>query len=453
MGIAERKLVELRDKLAGVTAEFAWWLSAAEERGTLRKHQSQLRRLTSQLDGYATEIARRLDQAETGGDILEAGRAMQVRILEVHRLWDHFRSKFALRYLPAFSKYLGLADEFVWACYRPILDAAEAPGDPAMVKEAPLVFFSGQYAPITHQRNVPFTTESVKEEHSIEFLQLVQRLPVPLIGLPWYQASHLPDMVLIAHEVGHTVERDFEMAEVTVKQFYPPGPTLPAATRDSWLRWLPEVFADVFATLSVGDAYLSGLADLLAVEPRSDKPPAEEKLRYPPATVRVAIGAEVLRRMNLTGKSDARLADWRTVHPRPGDADSLNPFLADVSTIVDCLLGARYPRLGGRTLRECVKFEPTAEELDDDIDLVLQGRRPYTIDVRTVVALARLAFERDPAGFLAKNDHVSVEQWILDHGITLIDNKSRASVITAVEDKDDRAAGVALFDTRGDPHD
>ena len=41
-------------------------------------------------------------------------------ILDVHRIWEFFRSKLSQRYVDWFRPFLIAADEFVWDCYTPV---------------------------------------------------------------------------------------------------------------------------------------------------------------------------------------------------------------------------------------------------------------------------------------------------------------------------------------------
>jgi hypothetical protein len=85
--IAERKLVELRDKLAGISDEFDRWLADAGERRPLRKHHSQITRLTQQLRGLVDRVG--IDVVNAHHDrsgVLDDSRELQMRLLEVHRI-------------------------------------------------------------------------------------------------------------------------------------------------------------------------------------------------------------------------------------------------------------------------------------------------------------------------------------------------------------------------------
>ena len=363
MRIAERKLLELQRKLAGITAEFDWWLADAGEKKPLRKHQSQITRLTDQLGGLAARLQDEIGQArQDGGDILAASYDLQLRILEVHRLWDFFRSKLGLRYVAWFGPYLAVADEFAWACYRLALDHDSRAGVPAAgLKAAPLVFLSGEFSPFTHLRQSPFDVEDVEGAlDSAGFLQVLYALPVPVIGLPWYQVAHLPDVVAIAHEVGHDVERDFGLTAVMHGHLQAATPaTMPGPRRNRWSGWLPEIFADLYGILSAGPAFASALTDLLAADPvlvaaeSADPGPAE----HPPAALRIELAAQALEQTGFPREAADQRAAWTEAY-RPGGTEDApaGPFLADAEAVVRELIDGRYPQFGCRSLAEVAAF-------------------------------------------------------------------------------------------------
>src|SRR5205085_544367 len=164
----------------------------------------QIRRLTDQLRAMADDIGGRIQTVSLDDDkVLTECRQLQREMLDVHRLWDYYRSKLSLRYLAWFSGYLATADEFAWACYEPVQDAAGQEGALAL-RGGPLVYFSGEFSPFTDVRGQDFDVPDVPGTlDSEEFEEVLAALPIPLVGVPWYQVAHLPDAVLIAHEVGH----------------------------------------------------------------------------------------------------------------------------------------------------------------------------------------------------------------------------------------------------------
>jgi hypothetical protein len=452
MRIAERKLAELQRKLAGITAEFDWWLADAGEKRPLRKHQSQITRLTNQLRGLADRVEAEIERARRdGGDVLATSRDLQLRILEVHRLWDFFRSKLSLRYVSWFGPYLAVADEFAWACYRPALDQdrrAEVPA--AAVKAAPLVFLSGEFSPFTHVRASPFDVEDVEGAlDSADFLQVLYALPVPVIGLPWSQVAHLPDVVAIAHEVGHDVARDFGLTSATETHLRAATSTLPGPRRKRWFGWLPEIVADLYGILSVGPAFGSALTDLLAADPAliavesADPTPA----RHPPATLRIELAAQALEQTGFPRAAAAQREAWTEAYGRSGPTD---PFLTDAKAVVRELLDGKYPQFGDQKLRSVVTFSDSQQEdADAAAEAILGGLEPASDDIRCLVAAAQLAFNRAPERYdaAAVPGAKTAQELLLERVTATLNDRPRASHGEPEPASDeDREAGADLFD-------
>lgn len=451
MGVAERKLAELQRKLDGITAEFNWWRADAGENGPLRKHQSQIIRMTDQLGGLAGRVEEEIRRARRdGGDILVTSRELQLRILEVHRLWNFFRSKLNLRYVAWFGPYLAVADEFAWACYRPALDHdSRADVSAAAVKTAPLVFLNGEFSPFTHLRQSPFDVENVDGAlDSLDFLQVLYALPVPVIGLPWYQVAHLPDVVAIAHEVGHDVARDFGLASDTAAHLRAATAALPGPRRHRWFGWLPEIFADLYGILGAGPAFASALTDLLAADPALIAAESAEASPggHPPAALRIELAAQALEQTGFPREAAVQRDAWAEAY---GPVSPDEPFVADAEAVIRELLDGRYPQFGQRRLRCVVTFSGgQQEDADAGAEAVLDGQEPASDDIRCLVAAARLAFDRDPGryhGAVAEGAKTA-QELILDQAVAAMNDRPRAGSDEPERASDeDRAAGADLF--------
>ncbi|MCE6998162.1 hypothetical protein LZG04_25680 [Saccharothrix sp. S26] len=424
MTTVDRKVAELRHKLAGIDADFARWRAETEPGRPLRKHHTQVVRLTDRLGGVVARIAAELD-AVAGDDVLRECRRLQLRMLEVHRLWDFYRSKLNLRYVEWYRPFLTAVDEFAWLCYAPAAAASD--------REAPLVHLSGEFSPFTHLRETPFAVEEVPDAlNTVDFLNVVTKLPIPVIGLPWYQLVHLPDVAVVAHEVGHAVERDFGLLGTVRALTRPVFRTMPEVRRDAWDTWLPEVFADLYGVLAAGPAFAAALADLLVVDQaRMEAELDGPVLVHPPAAVRLAVTAKALAE---TGFPAARPA--------------CGPYEDDIDPMTTALLDGRYPGLGDRPLREVITF--TAAQQANAVtaaDGLLDHQRPETSDVRCLIAAARLAFDRRPAVFAPPPPgEVNAGDLVLDKVVKAVGDSSRADDGEAGPVVDDRAAGAALYD-------
>ncbi|TQM85601.1 hypothetical protein FHX81_8095 [Saccharothrix saharensis] len=427
MTTVDRKVAELRHKLAGIGADFARWRAETEPGRPLRKHHTQVVRLTDRLGGMVGRIDGELDTVVAGGgdDVLRECRRLQLRMLEVHRLWDFYRAKLNLRYVEWYRPFLTAVDEFAWLCYAP----AAAGSD----REAPLVHLSGEFSPFTHLRETPFAVEDVPDAlNTADFLGVVTKLPIPVIGLPWYQLVHLPDAPVIAHEVGHAVERDFGLLGTVRAVTRPVFRTMPEARRDAWDTWLPEVFADLYGVLAAGPAFASTLADLLVVDDARMAAELTGPVQvHPPAAVRLALAATALAETGF-----------------PATPVACGPFEDDVAPMTGALLAGPYPGLGDRPLREVIAF--TAAQQANAVtaaDGLVDHQRPETSDVRCLIAAARLAFDRRPALFAPPPPgEVNAQDLVLDKVAKAVGDGSRADHGDDVPAADDRAAGVRLYD-------
>ncbi|MEU7577929.1 hypothetical protein AB0B50_10040 [Streptomyces sp. NPDC041068] len=195
------------------------------------------------------------------GSGARADAGLPVLVLDLHHVWDYFRSKFALRRLAEYRDCLAVADEIAWACYREPLAAALAAGTVA-AKEPPLVSFSRAAAPRAHRRGGQYRELLPRGGiHTAAGLRLVRSLPFPVIDVPWYYGAHLPGLLTVAHETGHHIEDDFGLTPEIQARLAAAG--LPGDELPDWQRWAGEVFADVCACLACGVAYPGVLAELL----------------------------------------------------------------------------------------------------------------------------------------------------------------------------------------------
>jgi hypothetical protein len=446
--LARRKLAELHAKLDGIALEFDRWRADAERGRPLRKHQKQICRLTDQLRGVADDVGQRVAALSLDDDdVLIKSRELQTRMLEVHRLWDYFRSKLNLRYVDWISGYLATADEFAWACYEP---AEKATGKRALPRCAPLVFLTGEFSPFTYARGASFEVEDLPNTvDSDAFRSFVAAMPIPVVGVPWYQVALLPDAVIIAHEVGHDVERDFELT-ATIRSQLEVGIAGLADERDrfAWESWIGEVWADVYGVLAAGPAFVSAMTDLLVGDPRLitlDARAPSPFSDHPPASLRVEIMTRTLAATGFQAEADRQRDAWSETF---GASDG-SPVFAAAQPVVDALLTGSFPEFGGRTLREVLSFSARQQEFAVGVKgRALADVVPQTADIRCLVAGARLAFDADPVRYGEKDEHrAGAQQRILEQAQRTIGDAPRfREEEQFVTPEEDRAAGLAIFE-------
>jgi len=462
--IAVRKRAEIDQKLAGIRSEFAHWIAETGKGRPLRKHQSQIQRLTDQLGGMADGVANKVKDLPADSDTLLAhSRSLQLRILEVHRLWDYFRSKLSLRYVTGLADYLAAADDLAWECYEPVRAAArraeEQAGvraaarpaeEQAGVRAAPLIFLTGEFSPYTHARAGQYEVESIPDVlDSEEFQAVAAALPVPVIGVPWYQVSHLPDAPLICHEIGHDLEAELALTQTMQGHLASALNRLDDYQRAvAWDTWRPEIFADLYGVLCTGPAFVASMSDLLAADPveiADEAQVAAAWQAHPPAAVRMRLMTHALTLQGFEDEGAQLRTAWETVFPLPAQ----NKYLDDAPGIVAELWNGKYPELGKRSLPAALSFTAQQQDYARAVqEGVLAGEPPQVNDIRCLIAAARLAFDSDPEAYHhPKLDKTAAQELILQHILSLRDNAPRhAEIDSSPGTEADRAAGEILLD-------
>jgi hypothetical protein len=385
-----RTKAELRAKLAGLDAELDAWLAATAEMGMLRRHHTQIQAVAGTLKQVSADLAVQFDGADQGLWILDRIRSVDRRVMDLHRLWGFFRTKFALRYVPWLEAPLVTADDLAWDCYSPVQKFI--PADRR--REPPLVYFTGGTSPFLMPRGTPYVAEPLPDGsmRELEFTEAVRLMPVALIGLPWFQVDHLPDAPLIAHEVGHAVEQDLGLGDRV--QMLIEAAVRPER-RSAWSAWSVEVFADVYGTLCCGSGFARALMALLAAHPRQVKGEVRAPAAwgsYPTRTLRVLLTAAVLTKLGVQ-PADQSVADaWLATYPdRP-----LKEYEDDVGPVAAAVLDGPYKALGNSGLTAIIGYSNADEHVVSRLAKRLLDK--LTLDqgrVRHIVAAARLAYDRD----------------------------------------------------------
>lgn len=376
-----RKRAELRRKLASLDRELATWRALSEVGQPLEKHHTQIRRTATALSALRDALDSRIVQSDPRSDAQSVESALQ----EVHHLWAFFRGALAQRLVTDFQPLLAAADDYAWACYRPIRDRL---ADAAALREPPLVYLNGGTSPFALPRGAGWLAEAVPGAPWA--VQALERLPIPVVGVPWYQVGHLPELLVVAHEVGHVVEVDAGLAPALARRLA--AAAVAPANRAWWQRWRAEVFADLFGALAAGPAFAGALHDFLAVSPLIVAGvPLDPQGVHPPESLRVRLAAEVARRQGFATDAVAR---WDAAYPVRRSAQ---PFEGDVEAVVAALLDAPYEELSGATLADAVGY--TADQhaaADRDARLLAARAGPDGRDVRALVAAAHAAFVGAP---------------------------------------------------------
>lgn len=446
MTLNDSKRAELLRKLDSVRLEFEWWREDADAEGTLPRHHTQVHRLTDQLASLRDAIGRRL-KASPGTSVLADALALERRILEVHEIWGFFRAKLALRKVDFFRDYLATADDFAWACYSPAVTrfAKVSTAKALRLKGPPLVFFDEDSSPyeLSRERSYENWLSAIP---SAAAAKVVRKLPIPLVGIPWYQVSHVPDALIIGHEVGHAVEDDLGLTGTLERNLNAELAALPAGRRAAWLAWTGEVFADVYGCLATGPAYVSALMHFLVESPRrlkAEVPPQVPPFGdYPPVALRVCLNLATLEKIGFA----ERAADLRRTWSASFPSDGLRDWQHDVRAVVDAMLDRPYAQFGGAKLTDVITFAAHQQEAAEKTKaLLLKPRHELAeTDVRVLVAAARIAFDENSDVFHAEDAGKRLIQHVSALNATTVRNRPRKKEST-VGSPEDSTAGDELL--------
>ena len=271
----------------------------------------------------------------------------------------------------------------------------------AAVREPPLVSFTPVSTPFSIPRGSSYAADVGPTGLVTPASRaLAQRLPVPVVGVPWFQLYHLPDALVIGHEVGHLVERDTGLT-ATIQELVERAVTearMDPGRVAAWRGWAAEAFADVYGTLAGGPAFVRALSDFLVT---AGAEPAGSK-DYPPVTLRVALTAAVLPAAAASGPREAAETETAMAELRASWADDGIADLGDQA--VRCRCGSPrsrstgpYPELGDVPLSDVIRFGgKRLKDHQEDAQALLERRMPGTGDARTLLAAAGRAYALDP---------------------------------------------------------
>ncbi|MEU8972479.1 hypothetical protein AB0D11_24940 [Streptomyces monashensis] len=352
--------------------------------GPLEKHRSQLDAVGALLGAAVADVRVRLTD----------GRAHEVpgRVLDLHHVWDFYRTRFLLRQVRAYRRFLDVADELAWETYGPVVRLAGA-----RPTEPPLVGFSRAASPRAHRRGGAYHDLLPRGGvHTPEGRAAAARLPFPVIDVPWSFGSHLPALLTVAHEAAHHVDDDCGLgAEIAGRVA---GAALAPDRRAHWARWAGEAFADVCAAVLCGPAYAAVLADLLDSDDGGEGPEGAEGHvderdfdgPHPPPGARLRLAAAAAR---LAGHPDAQDGEDE------GGKDTGYGDEADV--VARTFMTGGWSGLRGLSLVGLLVPERASAgaAVSQGARRLLAGGPSRCSSTAGVLAAAALAFRCDPAAY------------------------------------------------------
>jgi hypothetical protein len=427
--LAKRKQIELQAKLEIIENELTTWYERSEAKGPMEKHHTQVRALQAHLKGWHTSIQNKLTEYEkrdADGYLSNCGNAENL-ILSEHRIWEYFRSKFLQRQEAGLVDYLRAADEFAWECYHPVQAVVFPQAKDPKRKEPPLTFFNGGLSPFSVSRGKTFRPEAVAGKVlNLNPEDYLLKLPIPVVGVPWDQVSHLPAVLVLGHEVGHIVEDDFGLTGDLQRILKDAITAAKAETREAaWTSWLGEIFADLYGCLAAGPAFAGTLIDFLAKG--KSRISGEERIHpkwdsYPTDYLRVCILFKALEVMNF----EAELADYKKLWE---EYSSKMPkeYSKDIDKIVPGLLESKQDVLGSKSIKDVFCFSADQQQAVNTTLTAIKKIKPDTTvaipttDIRVLFAALRRAYEFDPGAYVANGCGTAalehIEQNVIKAGV------------------------------------
>lgn len=419
--MAAHKYRELRHKLDGLALDFARWRAESEDQKPLRLHQSQIAALLGPDKPsnptnkaplsvlWRTLDARLRSPKFAGGQsdaVLDEVAELEYLLSGAHAVWGFFREKLAQRYTPDARDFLSLADELAWACYQPALKAAQAKKSPPLVYLVAIETL-GTGEVLQGAALIPRGADWLPAEtpgalrDPVKLKGLLTPLAIPIMAIPWGQASHLPELPIVAHEVGHAVEDDFGLTHQLQKVMTGALQKAKSAGKDpgaadAWSDWMGELFADFHGVAHLGPAYVSTLTDLLAGTQYRTLAEDRSLGIYPTNSLRLRINRAALKELGFEKAAIELEARWRTAVPD----DPQSPlFDAGIPFVAEQFLRTPLAGLHGATL----------EKLGDWSDQRRNELRPSdlkakSLDTRLITAVMRGVYDQDPDQFFPKGD-------------------------------------------------
>jgi hypothetical protein len=338
LALPERRRAEIAAKLNSLDAELDHWKQLTEKENLgLRRHHSQVRRLAAVFDGLTESVKRSLGALPAGlTTMLSDAEPLEKQILAAHSIWEVFRSKLVLREDDLFRNVLAACDDLSWECYGPAMKQF-APDR----KGPPLVYFTATWSPFAMSRDSNFQNE-IRSGASTAgaltdnaFLEVLRRLPIPLVGVPWYHAFHLPGALIIAHEVGHIVQFDFDLTSDIAAALN--GARL--AHPQVWKGWASEVFADLYGCLCMGPAFVGAMMDLLSTSVNSIQTEVRTGGSYPTRALRIELMLEGLIH---SGHNDDAVRCRSTWEGAYGRMQTMLDFKNDIEKVVKAIYAGPY---------------------------------------------------------------------------------------------------------------
>lgn len=179
-------------------------------------HLAQLDLLTNVVLGLIDAITARTEAisvALPAGEAYDECRRQDHRLLHARRLWRWYADKLDQRAGPdddVQTRTLKAADEVVWSCWKTAFTVLGTGGSDAgqigtgEIPAAPIPYLAPQFSASATPRADP--PDGLRPGQDDLLRAHVERLPVPVVGLPPLASRRPWWLILTAHETSHHVQ-------------------------------------------------------------------------------------------------------------------------------------------------------------------------------------------------------------------------------------------------------
>jgi hypothetical protein len=377
-------------RVASLPTELDTWLKRAEADNVLEKNFSQIEALDHfmrTLCSLNEDVLSALDPAGEADAFLSGALNLIENVIKSHVIWDFFRDRLELRFVPQFQQSLLMTDLISYDCYTTVIDRAKAlqiVPDQGF-REYPLTGLATGFSPATWPRG---QRPQALQNHN---------LPIPVIDLPWDHLVNPWELLIIAHEVGHDVDEDLgkltgALIPLVVNQLE--MTTTPTGRIVQWQAWTSEILADLVGILLTGPAFVYTLIGLLTL-PRHRVRHISSIDPHPPHYLRTFINTAMVRRLGLSQLADALEADWKMLYGEPGD--DFSPYLPEIEPVIGAILDTPITvlqDLDGKLhcLSELIAFTPDDQALiQEAASNLTAGALHDQFPIRHIVSASQLA--------------------------------------------------------------
>jgi hypothetical protein len=305
--------------------------------------------------------------------------SVQRELAAVYDIWALFRNDLLLRGDERHRWLLDAANLTALQCYETISGLLNRPADR---QTPPLIHLMASVFPMVVFGDVP-------AEHIGARILTTQRVPLPIVIVPFDHIHAMWMLVFMYHELGHIIDRESRFSAGFRERV---GTLLPADRNARWKPWAEELIADAFGVILAGPAYGYALAELY----QAAGPAFPRHYSYPPYWLRTQVVAQCIESFRRPAWSND-VAQIRRLALAPPPDDAALDCLKDVQTVaalvLDTVLGTNLPPLRalGRTEKDWLEIESLTQFF------ITGTKRPLSPDAKQcniVFAAAALAAAR-----------------------------------------------------------